>query len=132
MRAAPDLFGATASARAIERRWAVGVRARADRMAGDDQPAARCALASALVKVARLTPAVAPLAEPISTLIDGGDIASRVRSLLDEAPRRSRRRAGAPRGWTAAGAASRPLASPTRRCCAPRTCATEVLVHFLP
>ena len=62
MRAAPDLLTATPAARAIERRWASAAEHRADRMAADDSPVARCALASALVKVARLTPAMTPLA----------------------------------------------------------------------
>jgi hypothetical protein len=50
----------------------------------EDRGRARCALASALVKVARLSPPVSPLTEPISTLVDGGDIASRVHRLLDD------------------------------------------------
>ena len=62
MRATPDLLTATPAARAIERRWASAAEHRADRMAAHDSPVARCALASALVKVARLTPAVTPLA----------------------------------------------------------------------
>ena len=83
MRSAPDLFGFTTAARAIERRWAAASEHRADRI--DAQaPAARCALAAALVKVARLTPSTPALGEPISTLIGGGDIASRVRKLLDD------------------------------------------------
>ena len=65
MRAAPDLLSATRVARALERRWAVASEHAADRGAGDDDRA-RCALASALVKVARLTPPVTPIGEPIS------------------------------------------------------------------
>jgi hypothetical protein len=89
MRSAPDLLGWLPAARAIERRWASAAEHVADRRATDavdvaDRGRARCALASALVKVARLTPTATPLAEPISTLVDGGDIASRVHSLLDE------------------------------------------------
>ena len=45
------------AARAIERRWAAAAEHVADRSAGDSG-GARCALASALVKVARLTPPV--------------------------------------------------------------------------
>lgn len=81
MRAAPDLLSATRSASALERRWAAAAEHAADAHAGAD-PQARCALASALVKIARLTPAPTPLAEPISTLVDGGDIAVRVQRLL--------------------------------------------------
>jgi Zn-dependent protease with chaperone function len=84
MRASPDLLSPFAIARTVERRWAAAAEHQADRMTGDCDPAARCALASALVKVARLTPISVPAAEPISTLIGGGDIASRVRILLDD------------------------------------------------
>lgn len=88
MRSAPDLFGFTAAARAIERRWAAASEHRADRI-DEQEPSARCALAAALVKVARLTPATPSLGEPISTLIGGGDIAARVRNLLaDDGPHR--------------------------------------------
>lgn len=91
MCAAPDLLAATAAARALERRWAAASEHAADRGAGESGEA-RCALASALVKVARLTPPAVPLAEPISALLDGGDIAARVHRLLDDAPSPSRRR----------------------------------------
>jgi len=83
MRSAPDLFGFTAAARAIERGWAAASEHRADQI-DEQEPAARCALAAALVKVARLTPTIPSPGEPISTLIGGGDIASRVRNLLDD------------------------------------------------
>src|ERR1019366_10566357 len=72
MRAAPDLLAITGIARGIERRWASASDHAADRRAAGDGPT-RCALASALVKVARLTPPMTPLAEPISTLVDGGE-----------------------------------------------------------
>lgn len=83
MRSAPDLFSVTRAARTLERRWAAASEHAADRGAGADDRA-RCALASALVKVARLTPPVTPIGEPISALVDGGDITSRVRRLLDD------------------------------------------------
>ena len=84
MCAAPDLLTVTAAARALERRWATASEHAADRGAGHSSRA-RCALASALVKVARLTPPVSSIAEPISALVDG-DITARVRSLLDDGP----------------------------------------------
>ena len=130
MRAAPDLLRATPAARAIERRWASAAEHRADRMAADDGPVARCALASALVKVARLTPPMTPLAEPISTLIDGGEIASRVECLLAEATPSARRRSAL--GWTAvaAGAATTAVGyAPALRFV---HTVTELLVHSLP
>lgn len=88
MRSAPDFLRLTPAAHDLERRWASAAEHAADRVAGSG-PSARCALASALVKVARLTPrsAVAEpayVAEPISTLIGGGEITSRVQRLLDD------------------------------------------------
>jgi Peptidase family M48 len=83
MRAAPDILAPTSVARDIERRWASASERTADHLAGDDG-ATRCALASALVKVARLMPPVTPVTEPICTLVGGGDIASRVERLLDD------------------------------------------------
>jgi Zn-dependent protease with chaperone function len=91
MRAAPDLLFATGAARALERRWAAAAEQAADRGVGDNDRE-RCALASALVKVARLTPPVSSIAEPISALVDGGDITARVQRLLDDAPSPARPR----------------------------------------
>jgi peptidase M48-like protein len=89
MRSAPDFLRFTAAARDLERRWASAAEHVADGAAGP-APATRCALASALVKVARLTVSDHGagngrlLAEPISTLIGGGEITSRVQRLLDD------------------------------------------------
>src|SRR5262249_18325092 len=83
--AAPDVIGLARAGSAIETRWASAAEHAADRAAGGDSDL-RCALSSALGKVARLTPRPTPLAEPISTLVGGGDIAWRVRSLLDGDP----------------------------------------------
>jgi len=105
MRAAPDFLAMTSVASDLERRWASASEQVADRDACErvsvaDRGRARCALASAIVKVARMTPQAARTAEPISTLVGGGDIASRVRSLLDDGtpavarPRSWRRWAG--------------------------------------
>ena len=97
MRAAPDVLSATAAARALERRWAAASEHVADRGAGESGRA-RCALASALVKVARMTPPAIALAEPISALVDGGDITARVHRLLEDAPSVAGRR---PAAWLA-------------------------------
>ena len=86
MRAAPDFLAYVGGARLMEQRWAAAAEHAADRIGGADPVDARCALASALVKVARLTPAAIPQAEPISTLIAGGDIAARVQRLLSDDP----------------------------------------------
>lgn len=81
MRAAPDLLFMTSEGAAVEARWASAAEHAADHRACADD-SSRCALASALVKFARLTPPRTPIAQPISTLVDGGEIASRVQRLL--------------------------------------------------
>jgi Zn-dependent protease with chaperone function len=131
MRAAPDLFGATASARTIERGWAAASEHSADRIASDGQQASRCALASALVKVARLTPVPRPLGEPISTLVGGGDIASRVRTLLDDGASQAAA-TGARAGWLRAGIVGAVIVVIYTPMLRVAHMATEALVHFLP
>jgi Zn-dependent protease with chaperone function len=92
MRLLPDALAGTSIGAAIERRWASAAEHAADRGATAGDADARCALASALVKVARLMPVSRQPEsghdlrrfDPISTLVGGGDLASRVESLLDE------------------------------------------------
>jgi Zn-dependent protease with chaperone function len=92
MRLLPDALAGSAIGAAIERRWASAAEHAADRAATAGDADARCALASALVKVARLMPVTGPAQaghgvrgfDPISTLVGGGDLASRVETLLDE------------------------------------------------
>jgi Zn-dependent protease with chaperone function len=101
MRFAPDLLHWTRTARRLERRWAAAAEYRADAAASiAGGRVARLALASALVKTARLMPAITPMEEPISTLVGGGEIAVRVERLIDdhgagESPNRRRPCAGA-------------------------------------
>ena len=135
MRAAPDLLPATAAARTLERRWASAAEHTADRVAGRDSTDARCALASALVKVARLTPRPAVdvvYGEPISTFVGGGEIVSRVERLLDDRALATSTRRASARRWmgaagliVAAGAGYAPLLRAVH-------VATEILVHTLP
>jgi Zn-dependent protease with chaperone function len=130
MRAAPDVLTSTTAARAIERRWASASEHSADRTAASENALARCALASALVKVARLTPTVTPITEPISTLIDGGQIVSRVERLLaDAAPPVRRRSMLAWTGLLLAAVVAAVSYVPLLRLV---HSATEVLVHSLP
>jgi len=137
IRAAPDLLGASDAAQVLERRWAAAAERRADACASDG--GARCALASALVKVARLMPAAGDAStsiracragwEPISTLVGGGDLAARVEGLLDD---RRPARASAPFAWavaTAAFIASAAAYAPLLRVV---HSATEILVSSLP
>jgi hypothetical protein len=131
MCAAPDALAFTSVGRALERRWASAAEHAADRMSDDERPSARWALASALVKVARLTPTEPSASEPISTLLGGADIASRVQRLLDDAPVAAR-----PGSWTwvvvaglATAVAASPLYAPALRIV---HVITEAVVHSLP
>jgi Zn-dependent protease with chaperone function len=129
MRASPDLLFFTAAAATLESRWASAAEHAADQHACGDA-AERCALASALVKVARLTPARTPLAEPISTLVDGGEIASRVERLLGDGAHEDHGHTRRPwplllAGGALGAAAYLPLLQLVHG-------ATELLVHSLP
>jgi len=90
IRSAPDFLGVSPITRQLERRWASAAEYVADRAVGPGI-SARCALASALVKIARRTASTAALeptelGEPISTLGEG-EIALRVRLLLEDRDR---------------------------------------------
>jgi hypothetical protein len=127
---APDVLTYFHAARVIEQRWAAAAEHLADRIDGPDSAAARCALASALVKVARLTPTIPATSEPISTLISGGEIASRVQRLLsdEDTTPSARRRLGALSalaGLIAVASTYSPLLQSVHEL-------TELLVHALP
>jgi len=131
MRAAPDVLAWLPAARALEARWVSASEHAADRLAGGNDAAARCALASALVKVARLTPPPTRMTEPICTLVGEGDIASRVQQLLDDrvcilpGPSVSRIAFGAACALLALGIGYAPLLRAVHQ-------ATEVMVNVLP
>jgi hypothetical protein len=131
MRAAPDWLRGTSVARRIERQWAVAAEHRADDCGAGRDASTRCTLASALVKVARLAPSAPAALEPISTLVGGGELASRIERLLDEsstpaAARRSRRSvAVGVAGIAALAIAYAPLLRAIHE-------ATEILVNTLP
>lgn len=84
MLATPDLFGATRFGVRTAERWAAAAERIADEEAvgGDDR--IKVALASALVKVARLMPPAPRIPLPTSGLDDGGILAERVTRLLGE------------------------------------------------
>jgi beta-lactamase regulating signal transducer with metallopeptidase domain len=129
MCAAPDCLPRTA-ARAIEQRWAAAAERAADYRATNANSVDRCALASALVKVARLMPAApVPAAEPISLLVADADIASRVRVLLSdtEPPRRGARAVR----WVAVALVLASLALAYMPLVRAVHAATEVLVHAI-
>jgi Zn-dependent protease with chaperone function len=128
MRAAPDMWFATGAARSLERRWAAASEHAADRGAGTGERE-RCALASALVKVARLTPPATPLQEPISALVDGGDITARVQRLLDDSPSDTGRRSSR---WLAIALAAPALMLAYAPLLRLVHTVTELLVNSLP
>jgi Zn-dependent protease with chaperone function len=134
MRAAPDVLRWTGAARRIEQRWASAAEYRADAASSAGSRGTRFALASALIKAARLMPAAPAAIEPISTLVCGGEIAVRVERLIDDAQAAgaaSRRRLRA--RWIVAAAVAAvafvaiyvPLLEAIHG-------ATEILVHRLP
>ena len=129
--AAPDLLAHLGAASILERKWAAAAELAADRHAGRDGASARCALASALVKVARFTPEEPRCSEPICTLIGGGEIASRVQALLSDRQPTEDRSAlrvlcgAAALAVLALTAAYAPLLRIVHE-------ATELLVHTLP
>jgi hypothetical protein len=136
IRSAPDLLGRFRIARQLERRWASAAEHAADRAVGR-HASVRCELASALVKIARRTttdggPALeaAELGEPISTLGEG-EIASRVRFLLEDGEVARTRSPRIVAGMAAAGAITILMVSyvPTLRLIHD---ATETAIRLLP
>ncbi|HVB37741.1 MAG TPA: hypothetical protein VND92_04355 [Vicinamibacterales bacterium] len=83
---APDLLTFTRAGADLEGEWARAAELAADMRATSSSAVRRLDLAAALVKVARLTMAPAPIGVPCSTLHDGGDIAIRVHRLAAGAP----------------------------------------------
>lgn len=131
MRAAPDVLHWAPAAGQLERKWAAASEQMADAGASRSR-ATRLALASALVKVARLMPAAAAsLADPISTLGGGGEIAARVQRLIDDDPEVGGRGQDVARAVAGAAVAVLlvtayvPLLEHVHR-------VTEILVHALP
>ena len=136
MLGAPDVLRWTPAARRLEHEWVTCAEHGADAAATNPSGrTARLALASALVKVARLMPTQPRIVEPISTLIGGGEIAARVEWLIDDGPEpaasRRQRVVWAARG-TAAVAAATTLAYGYAPLLDIVHTATEILVNRLP
>jgi Zn-dependent protease with chaperone function len=130
MRVSPDALSGTGLARAIERRWASASEHAADAAAGRRGITTRWALASALVKIARLIPESVAMTDPVSPLVGGGEVASRVRRLLDDralapAPGRYGARFASVGAIVALATIYGPLLQAVHH-------ATELLVHSLP
>jgi hypothetical protein len=81
MRATPDALSALRASRRLEHDWALAAEHAADARAAHD-PTTGLALASALLKIARLTPTIAQ--EPVlaSPLVGGDAIVSRISQLM--------------------------------------------------
>jgi Zn-dependent protease with chaperone function len=85
--ALPDVFGWLPASRRLTARWHEAAEDAADDSAAAARPGGRLTLAAALIRVARLAPAE-PMAQPlpVTALYRGGDVARRVRRLLDAPP----------------------------------------------
>ncbi len=94
--------------RELENRWRIAAELDADERAAGPDPRRRVALASALVKVARLSGARGASLPALSLSVAADDIGTRVRQLLAPSPR-SRR--GTTPGGLVAGALLVPLAA---------------------
>jgi len=82
MRATPDALSALRASRVLEHDWALAAEHAADARAAHN-PAMGLALASALLKIARLTPAVASEQVLVSPLVGGDAIVSRILRLME-------------------------------------------------
>lgn len=82
MRATPDALSALGASRKLEHDWALAAEHAADARAAHN-PATGLALASALLKIARLTPAVASTPVLASPLVGGDALVSRILRLMD-------------------------------------------------
>jgi Zn-dependent protease with chaperone function len=129
MRATPDALSMLPASRRLEHGWALAAEHAADAGAAHDTHTG-LALASALVKVARLTPADRPVLTLASPLVGGEALTARVERLMQGPPVRQ----GAPRLLCWAGtiaiaaavlAGYAPLLQTVHRL-------SEVVVHALP
>ena len=131
MRATPDALSLVAASRRLEQDWALAAEHAADAAAAHDSGTG-LALASALIKVARLTPPTPGLGLLASPLVGGEGIVSRVERLMDRQPPRRPSVIVRTLGWTASAmifcaaiAGYAPLLQSVHR-------ASEILVHALP
>jgi hypothetical protein len=133
---APDLFGFTTAARRLERQWHSAAESLADARAVNGDPRGALHLASALVKVARLTADRSFASPPPSSLIwstlhDPPLLERRVRRLLSGAP------PSAAHPAAARGLAIVAIPAAVLLTCAPELARlahqmTETVVRFLP
>ena len=84
MRATPDALSVLGASRTLEQSWALAAEHAADARAAHD-PETGLALASALLKIARLTPPIAAEHALASPLVGGDAIVSRILRLMEGA-----------------------------------------------
>ncbi len=84
--ASPDALAWAPVGHEAETRWTCAAESRADCYAVRNDPARALTLSAALVKVARLMPAMPRLHGPVSSLDDGGLLTGRVQQLVHFAP----------------------------------------------
>jgi hypothetical protein len=144
MRATPDALSLLPANRRLEHGWALAAEHAADARAARDS-AAGLALASALVKVARMTPASIPPRLPhggpradrrlgalASPLIGGEAIASRVERLMNGSPQRPLPPTSRLTCWLAGGGTFLALAAGYAPLLEAVHRVSEVVVHALP
>lgn len=131
VRALPDIAGTWSAIRTLEHRWAMAEEQSADGQ-GARTPAARLALASALVKAVRADLAAPPALAIASPLVGSHALASRIERLVDAAPSRPVSISARAIGWIAAAASLsilvagyEPLLQSVHR-------VSEIVVHALP
>jgi Zn-dependent protease with chaperone function len=127
---APDLVSHTVWARELEARWRHAAELRADADASDGSHAHPVALASALVKVARLSVGQSPLPIDRAAFHDGRPVADRVRRLLAVRAGTHASKWRARAGAVAAGAALLLLGATMPSSLSAVHRLTELLVHL--
>jgi hypothetical protein len=132
MRATPDALSALGASRRLEHDWALAAEHVADAAAAHD-PATGLALASALLKVARLTPPAPSVAGALASPLVGGDaIALRISRLMDGGGASRPSRVARTIGTGSAAALVAALVVGYRPLLASVHQISEVLVHILP
>ncbi|HEX3704013.1 MAG TPA: M48 family metalloprotease [Vicinamibacterales bacterium] len=131
MRATPDALSLFPASRRIERDWALAAEHAADAQAAQDSGTG-LALASALVKVARLTPIDRSFGVLASPLVGGEGIASRVERLVDRPPAHRLALATRILCWAAAAASLAIVVAGYAPLLQSVHSISEVLVHTLP
>jgi Zn-dependent protease with chaperone function len=131
MRATPDALSMLPASRRLEHGWALAAEHAADAGAAHDSNAG-LALASALVKVARLTPADRPTLALASPLVGGEALTSRVERLMDGPSARPSSRLARTLSWAGAFVVATTLVAGYAPLLHTVHRVSEAVVHILP